>query len=124
MESLVVDDNPRQPLHPRAFASVEKSGKVGTLSRQFYELKVAAGMAPAKRHRKGERANDRHDQSEISFHALRHTATSLMKNAGIPAAIVQDIIRHESEAISAHYTDIDEAAKRNALQRMPRVCVR
>jgi integrase len=26
---------------------------------------------------------------EISFHALRHTATSVMKNAGISAAIVR-----------------------------------
>jgi integrase len=121
-QSLRAGDDPRQPLHPRAFASVEKSGKVGTLSRQFYELMVDAGMAPAKKHRASENGtgrNGRREMSEISFHALRHTATSLMKNAGISPAIVQDIIGHDSEAISAHYTHIDEAAKRTALEKLP-----
>jgi site-specific recombinase XerD len=44
-----------------------------------------------------------------------------MKNAGISASIVQDIIGHESAAISANYTHIDEAAKRTALSAMPDV---
>jgi site-specific recombinase XerD len=42
-----------------------------------------------------------------------------MKNAGISLAIVQDIIGHESAVISAHYTHIDEAAKRSALESLP-----
>ena len=124
VESLPAGDDPRQPVHPRAFASVEKSRKVGTLSRQFYELMVDAGLAPAKKHRASENGtgrNGRREISEISFHALRHTATSLMKNAGISSAIVQDIIGHDSEAISAHYTHIDEAAKRSALEKLPDV---
>jgi integrase len=70
---------------------------------------VDAGMMPAKKWR---------HISEISFHALRHTTTSLMKNAGISPAVVQDIIGHDSEAISAHYTHIDDAAKRSALQKL------
>jgi hypothetical protein len=44
-----------------------------------------------------------------------------MKNAGISSAIVQDIIGHESEVISANYTHIDEEAKREALSAMPNV---
>jgi integrase len=95
VENLYAGDDPRQPLHLRAFASVEKSGKVGTLSRQFYELMVDAGMARAKKHRASENSTGRcgrREISEISFHSLRHTATSLMKNAGVPPAIVQDII--------------------------------
>ena len=113
-----------EPLHPEAFASVTKSGKVGTLSRQFYEIMAKAGMAPPKTHRasaNGTGRNGRHNVSEISFHALRHTATSLMKNAGISSAIVQDIIGHESAAISANYTHIDDEAKRKALSAMPNV---
>src|SRR4030095_2142013 len=35
IESLPAGDDPREPLHPRASASVEKSGGVKTLSRQF-----------------------------------------------------------------------------------------
>jgi hypothetical protein len=47
-----------------------------------------------------------------------------MKNAGISVAIVQDIIGHESAAISANYTHIDDAAKRTALSAMPDVMER
>jgi len=124
VEGLPVSDDPRQALHPRAFASVQRSGKVGTLSRQFYELMVEAGMARPKKHRAVDSStgrDGRHQMSEISFHALRHTATSLMKNAGISSATVQDIIGHESAAISANYTHIDEETKRSALSAIPDV---
>jgi integrase len=124
IEILPAGDDPSQPLHPSAFESVTKTRKVGTLSRQFYEVMVQAGLAIAKKHRKSKECdgrNGRRSMSEISFHSLRHTATSLMKNAGISAAIVQDIIGHESAAISANYTHIDDAAKRGALSKMPDV---
>jgi integrase len=116
VETLPAGDDPKQPLHPHAFGSVIKSGKVGTLSRQFYELMVSAGLATAKPYRRAKHEpgrDGRHSTSEISFHALRHTATSLMKNAGISPAIVQDIIGHESAVISAHYTHIDETSSSN-----------
>ena len=122
VQSLPFGDDRRKPLHPRAFASVEKSGKVGTLSRQFYELMAEAGLAPKKKHRTGKNGmsrTGRREISEISFHSLRHTATSLMKSAGVPTAIVQDIIGHDSEAVSAHYTRIDESAKQSALRKLP-----
>jgi integrase len=117
-------NDPDEPLHPDAFASVTKSGKVVTLSRQFYEIMARARMVPPKSHRasaNGTGRGGRHTVSEISFHALRHTATSLMKNAGISSAVVQDIIGHESSAISDNYTHIDEEAKRKALSAIPNV---
>jgi integrase len=101
---------------------VEKSGGVKTLSRQFYELLADAGLASSKPHRRSEAApgrDGRRELSRLSFHSLRHTATSLMKNAGVNAAVVMDIIGHESEAISAHYTHIDEATKRKAVALLP-----
>ena len=122
IETLPAGDDPSQPLHPSAFNSVKKAQKVGTLSRQFYEIMVRAGLAAAKKHRKSKDCdgrNGRRKMSEISFHSLRHTATSLMKNAGISSAIVQDIIGHESAAISDNYTHIDERIKRTALASLP-----
>src|SRR5260370_10829927 len=124
IEILADSDDPTRPLHPSAFRSVQNSGKVGTLSRQFYELMADAGLVLGKKHRKGtdsEGRDGRRKISEISFHALRHTATSLMKNAGVATATGQDIIGHESAAISAHYTHIDDIAKRTALSAMPDV---
>jgi integrase len=85
---------------------------------------VKAGMVPEKKHHASVNSvgrSGRRQLSQISFHSLRHTATSWMKNAGISAAIVQDIIGHESAAVSASYTHIDIAAKRTALSAMPDV---
>ena len=124
IEKLPAGDNPHQPLHPRAFASAEKSGAVKTLSRQFHELLADAGLTTRKAHRRSEAAPGRdgpRESSPISFHSLRHTATSLMKNAGINASVVMDIIGHESEAVSAHYTHIDEATKRRAIAALPEI---
>lgn len=124
IDTLPAGDDPHQPLHPRAFTSVEKSGGVNTLSRQFRELLADAGLATAKAHRTTEAAPGRdgpRELSQISFHSLRHTATSLMKNAGINAAVVMDIIGHESEAVSAHYTHIDEETKRRAIAMLPAI---
>jgi hypothetical protein len=38
-----------------------------------------------------------------------------MKNAGMSSAVVQDIVGHDSAEISTHYTKIDTASKRKAL---------
>jgi integrase len=122
IESLPTGDDLCHPLHPLAYRAVFKSQKVGTLSRQFTELMACAGLVAAKKHRKSsdsDGCNGRRTMSEISFHSLRHTATSLLKNAGVSSAIVQDIIGHESAAISANYTHIDETTKRIALASLP-----
>lgn len=119
IETLPAGDNPKAPLFPR----MANSAKGSTLSRQFGELLSAAGLTPKRKHvaeeteKKGR--DSRRALSEISFHSLRHTATSLMKNAGISPAIVQDIIGHESAEISANYTHIESKAKRQALDAMP-----
>lgn len=91
---------------------------VSTLSRQFGELLSSLELTEAQSHAakndgKGRAAH--RGKSEPSFHSLRHTATSLMKNAGISPAIVQDIIGHDSAEMSAHYTHVEHAAKKNAL---------
>lgn len=122
IESLPAGENPNQPLHPKAHETVTREGKASSLSRQFYEIMADAGLVSGRNHeRRAEGTGDRRRVSEVSFHALRHTATSLMKNAGISPAIVQDIIGHESAAISAAYTHIEDAAKRKALGSIPDV---
>jgi integrase len=116
LEESSAGDNPAAPLFPKAFAI----NRTGTLSNQFYEILVSAGLARPRSHQaigKGRKA--RRAFNEVSFHALRHTATSLMKNAGISPAIVQDLIGHDSPAVSAHYTHIEESAKRRAIESLP-----
>lgn len=103
-------------VHPAAAATK----RISTLSRQFREILASCGLAPETDHSKAKAGRDaRRTPSELSFHALRYTATSMMKNAGISPAIVQDIIGHESAEISAHYTVVDQSSKRKALEALP-----
>ena len=119
IEKLPAGDDPKQPLFPGAFSA----RSTGTLSNQFYEILVDSGLAKdrGKHVAAGKGRSSRRAFNDVGFHALRHTATSLMKNAGISPAIVQDIIGHDSPAVSAHYTHIEEVAKRKAIARMPDV---
>ena len=114
--SLRTRDDPKAPIFPNA-AAVTRSG---TLSNQFYEILADAGLVPTRTHQKvASGRSARRAFNELGFHSLRHTATSVMKNAGISSAIVEDIVGHDSSAISAHYTHIDDDAKRRAITAMP-----
>ena len=117
---IAAGDNPRAFLHPRAAATFAH-GRGPMVSRQFGDLLAAAGIIGKRDHNKslGKGRGSRRASSELSFHSLRHTATSMMKNAGISPAIVQDIIGHDSAEMSAHYTHIEGDAKRKALNSMP-----
>ncbi len=124
IERLAAGDDPKQPVHPRAFDIMTRHGKVGSLSNQFGDILAAAGLAPARSHkvkddskRKG-RAT-RRETSEISFHCLRHTNVSLLKNAGVSDAVAQDLVGHESSEVSRLYTHIDDKTKREAVNKLP-----
>ena len=118
LEELNAGDDPGEPLFPNAIAIK----RIGTLSNQFYEILVSAGLAAKRSHKSsGKGRHARRSFNEVSFHALRHTSTSLMKNAGISPAIVQDLIGHDSPEVSAHYTHIEESAKRRAIESLPDV---
>lgn len=57
--------------------------------------------------------------SPYSFHILRHTATSELKNRGVSGAISEDIIGHESTEISRNYTHIDPKANEDTVGKLP-----
>lgn len=122
IEELPAGDNPRAPLFPEAYRVATEHLHTGILSRQFNELLATAGLVKAgpETHKgtgKGRAA--KRDNHGLSFHSLRHTATSLLKNAGVSDAVAMDIIGHESAAVSASYTHIDAKAKRKALSKLP-----
>ena len=114
-------DNSDTPVFPDAYALVQKhSGRVSALSNQFYLILVKAGLAPPRSSTGGREGRDgKRILNALSFHCLRHTATSLLKNAGVSEAVAMDIIGHDSKAISQNYTHIEEDAKRTALNSLP-----
>jgi integrase len=124
VEQLPAGDDPKQPLHPRASELVAKHGRAGALSNQFGNILAAAGLTETRTHkvededeRKGRAA--RRVVSEISFHSLRHTNVSLLKNAGVSDAVAQDLVGHESAEVSRLYTHIEDKAKREAVNKLP-----
>ena len=123
LEGVEAGDKPDAPLHPRAFAIVSEQGKSGHLSNWFADLLSNAGLREKKKHRKtGEEGVGRGRGSStggLSFHCIRHTAVSLMKDAGIPEAAVMELVGHDSEAMSAHYTHVGKEALDKAANVLP-----
>lgn len=122
IESLPSSDDPKAPLHPRACGIIAKHGRSGMLSNQFAAILAEAGLMPARTHaakEDGPGRSGKRTQSELSFHCLRHTAVSLLKNAGVSEAVAMDIAGHDSEAVSSRYTHIELETKRAALAKLP-----
>ena len=114
-----------QPLFPKLAARLRASNRAGTLSNQFHDILVAAGLASHRSHRKtGKGRAAKRQASEISFHSLRHTATTLLKAAGVSDAVSREFIGHESAAISRHYTHIEISALAAAAAKLPDVLSR
>ena len=120
IESLPGGDDPKQPLFPNAFTAKERTGRVATLSNQFYEIMQSVGLVKVRTHQKrGGGRGVKRETGEVSFHCLRHTATSLLKNAGISPAIVQEFVGHDSKTVSQNYTHIDTLTLRKAADSLP-----
>jgi len=108
------------PLFPNANAKYQASMFDGSLSKEFYRVLVAAGLAKKRTHDStGKGRSVRREQNDLSFHCLRHTATSLLKNAGVSDSVARDLIGHDSVSVSRNYTHIDASTKREALNKLP-----
>ena len=55
------------------------------------------------------------------FHSLRHTAVSLLRQAGAAQSVSQAIVGHNSPEVHALYTHTDEDAMRRAVGFLPAV---
>jgi integrase len=110
-------DDPRAPVF-----ETESTAPVHTLSHRFSALLADAGLqAPVSHHKtaKREEGNKRRKGGNLSFHCLRHTATSLLKNTGASDVIARELIGHASEAVSRVYTHIESNTLRRAVDALP-----
>jgi integrase len=122
IESMTLGADRLSPLHPKAFEIVDKQGKSGHLSNQFAAILAKAGLREKKAHRRtGVGRGGKRDESGLSFHSLRHTAVTLLKEAGVPHAVVQELIGHDSEQMSEHYTHVGSEALKKAASALPDV---
>lgn len=115
--------NLHDPVFPNASQKKKDSkGQSRQLSNAFHKLLVKAGLAMKRSKRNtGNGHSTKRKTNELSFHSLRHTATSFLKRAGVPEAVVMDIIGHESDLISNLYTHIDEKTKQQAVAKLTEV---
>jgi integrase len=108
------------PLHPRACAIVEREHRVGTLSNQFAEILAQAGLRKKSDHQKHKDGREgKRQEHELSFHSLRRTATTMLHEAGQPAAVAQALIGHDSEAIHQLYVSVGADALQRAAASLP-----
>ncbi|MCB1228944.1 MAG: tyrosine-type recombinase/integrase [Verrucomicrobiae bacterium] len=117
---LPSSDSGDTPLHSRAFARVSKEGKVSSLSREFGELLAQAGFRTAQTHEgDGKGRASRHDLKGLSFHSLRRSTVSLLHEAGVSAAVAQEIVGHDNEAVHRSYIRVGEDALKGGVATLP-----
>lgn len=112
LEALPSSENPDDPVVPGIFQRKREKR-----SDDFRTLLAAVGLARPL----SEKAAVYRETAELGFHSLRHTATTMLKSAGVSDAIAREIIGHSSPTISRHYTHFDMDTLRAALEKMPSV---
>lgn len=63
----------------------------------------------------------RHGWEDVTFHALRHGAASLLLAAGVADAVALSVMGHADTRILRHYQGVAEELKRDAATRMDRL---
>jgi len=104
---------------PEAAATYLTSGRANTLSNQFHDILVNAKLLPPRSHKpekNGRRAARK--TSEISFHSLRHLATSRLYSLGVSRSVAMDLVGHDSIEASAGYTHVDLREKIAAQEKL------
>ena len=118
LASLPASDDANAYIFPNSAAHKRTT----TLSSQFREILVEAGLAQPREYKTtGKGQSVRRETSEISFHSLRHSAVTLLKAAGVSDFIAREIVGHESAAISRQYSHLSTEHKRDAMRNLPDV---
>lgn len=105
-------DSPEAFIFPN-IAKIKKPARSNAFRRILARVGLARGL------KEKSTALKNRDTSELSFHSFRHTATTMLKSAGVSDAIARAIIGHESVSISRSYTHLDLNTMREAMEKMP-----
>ena len=109
-------DNPRAPLCP-ALQKRSVGGRKG-LSVSFTNIMRDAGIGQQQVKGKGKQGRK---FSKLSFHSLRHTFTSALANANVPAEVRQKLTGHADAATHQKYTHLELAPLQAAIATLPSV---
>jgi integrase len=110
------------PIHPEAYKIVTVEKKSGSLSNKFTRILAKAGLREKPSNKSTGKGRDaKRVYHPLSFHSLRHTATTMLHEAGVPAAVAQALIGHDSEAIHQIYVSVGEKALHEAASAFPKI---
>jgi integrase len=98
-------------------------GRAATLCDRFSKLLAECGFRPNVPHDiiVGHGRDGRRRRYDLSFHSLRHTAVTLLKEAGTPQAVAMEFIGDDSPAISMNYTHVGAEALKKAAAALPEI---
>ena len=114
--------DPESPIHPDCHSIVTVQKKSSHLSNQFARVLAKAGLRKKASHKStGKGRNAQREYHPLSFHSLRHTATTMLHEAGIPPSVAQALIGHDSEAIHQIYVSVGESALEQAAAALPSI---
>src|SRR4029077_18781085 len=116
LENLPSTDDLHGYLHTRAAKIFMRINRSASLSGMFCELLQRAGLREI---RPGKVAGIHRASHGLSFHSLRHTMVSLLKDAGVAQAVVQEMAGHASAKMSALYTHVGREALEKAAATFP-----
>ncbi len=112
LDKLASTDNPQPFIMPH-MASLKSSGRNG-LSQGFKRIMRKAGVDGQIVEGKGVRKLSRR-----SFHALRHSFTSALMNAGVAPEVRMKLTGHNSEAVHKGYSHPEIEMLRAAVGKLP-----
>jgi integrase len=116
LAELPSSDDPEAFIFPE-IAALTAGGRSKRFRRILYEAGLVGRRTDQKTKGVG-KASGRRQVSELSFHSMRHTATTLLKAAGVSDALTRSIVGHESAAVSKNYTHMPVEAMREALEKL------
>lgn len=111
------------PLFPELNATYQRAGTSG-LSNQFRLIMHNAGLAEKPtRESTGKGHKAKRTVSKYSFHCLRHSFVSELKNSGSGDSIAKELAGHSSDAVSRVYTHGNPKALRAAVNKLPKLTI-
>lgn len=107
------------PLHPRAYAAKHRVN-IGAVSKDFTRLMVSVGLCPKRPNNKKRTVEGdvSRDVNPLTFHSLRHSLASWLRDTGASESISMEIIGHDSVSVDRAYVHTDPKRMREALNKI------
>lgn len=97
-------------------ADIYENRQPSIITKRVQEILCASGITTTASGESGTKA-----RTLAGFHSLRHTFASIMLNAGVSYALVEKMLGHAKESMTAHYFHENAAALAAAVSKLPTI---